>query len=117
MTTIIYSGGTIEPIAVSDYATSREGGNIVHPILGRAEPDVTLRPANLRTGTLTMTFADEGASRIAEDAHATGAVFGILSDERPTVEMSYVVAGAISRTLGAAAVWTLTVDFQEVSAS
>lgn len=118
MSTIIHAGGVITPTAVANYSSTIEGGNIVHPILGRRDPDITLRPASLRTGTLSLIFDDETASRTAENDHATGGVFGLLHPSLPTVEMSYIVprGGQITRTKSDSGEWILTVAFQEVSA-
>jgi hypothetical protein len=122
MSTVITSGSeTIEPTIIDGYSSGRESRNIVHPILGRSEPDVTLRPANLRTGTLTLGFegpTSEIDSLEAETLHATGGVFAVVSTDRGTVEMSYVVNGQISRTLEDETrdAWLVTVDYQEVTA-
>lgn len=116
MPTIITSGDiTLTPDAIDGYSSERESGNIVHPILGRANPDTTLRAASLRTGTLRLTFGGEAESKEAEDVHAVGGVFAIISPERSSVEMSYTLAdrGRIRRTWDNAGFWTLEVDYQE----
>jgi hypothetical protein len=116
-TVITHDTTTIEPVVVEGYESTREGRNVVHPIIGRAEPDVTLRPANLRTGTLRLVFDDEDASAAAELEHATGGVFAVVSTERATIEMSYVVAGEIVRGLDedTSEDWIVTVEYQEVT--
>lgn len=121
MTIITHGADTITPTQVLGYQSEREGRNIVHPILGRPSPDVTLRPAGLRTGTLSMGFAGptaEGDSRFAENLHSNGGVFTLMSAERLTVPMSYVVAGRIGRELEDESrdAWIVNVDFQEVYA-
>lgn len=121
MSTLITHGAdTITPTQVLGYDTEREAGNIVHPILGRSNPDVTLRPARLRTGTLTLGFhgrTSEADSLTAEALHATGGVFAVVSTDRATVEMSYVVDGMIRRELDDESrdAWVLSVGFQEVT--
>lgn len=143
MTTIITSGAdTIYPTIVDGYESSRSARNIVHPILGRATPDVSLRPAQLRTGTLTLVFGDttetselvvidgivqplttpaqnaEEASLIAVDLHATGGVFSLSDTDRPSILMSYVVRpGDIRRDLDEQTreVWIVSIPFQEVT--
>jgi hypothetical protein len=117
-TVITYSGGSITPDMVLSYQSAREAGNIVHPILGRANPDVTFRPAMLRTGRLELGFYSataEDDSLAAEQAHALGVIFTVASTDRSSIEMSYVVSGAVVRTLTEQrTAWTLEVDFQEV---
>lgn len=120
MATVITSGtDTITADAVSDYASASTSGNRVHRILGVAAPSAALRTASLRTGTLTLTFRSETESYAAEELHREGGrVFSLASAERPTVNMAYILAdgGRIERTLTLTGQWTLTVDFQEVTA-
>lgn len=125
MPDLIVTGSTvIRPTLILGYQSTRAAGNVVHPIINRPSPDVTLRPASLRTGTLELLFAGddsaavETASAEAETLHATAAVFTLISDDRPSIAMSYVVSGngQISRALDPSTrdAWTVTVPFQEV---
>lgn len=141
MTEYITDGSeTINPTLVLGYESERQARNVVHPILGSQESDVTLRPAGRRTGTLRLFFASGTASgyawvdgyyvpvsdgvdaaedsKAAEDLHATGEVFTLVSD-LGTVAMSYVVprGGRIRRSLDEQTRrhWVVEVDFQEVT--
>lgn len=112
------------PDVVDGFESVRETQSIVHRVLGRPYPDVTLRPATARTGTLKLVFGNEAAAAHAEAVHAAPgilklqAAFDYDANEviRPTVEMLYVPAGRITRTLDPDTrdVWIVTVDFQEV---
>lgn len=121
MSTIITHGAdTINPTLVLGYSDASDGGNIVHHILGRANPDVTLRPGNVRTGTLTLGFqsaTSEADSAAARALLNSGGVFSILSPERGTVEMSFVRYGRVTRELDDQSrdAWIVTVEFQEVT--
>lgn len=117
--TITRGAATITPTAVTQYASDREAQNRVHVILGRPDPDVTLRPAQSRTGTLMLTFASVTAaadSKTAEDLHAASeGVFVLVSADVPTINMSYVPTGRVSRALDPTLkAWTLSIPFQEV---
>lgn len=116
MATIAHADGIITPDQVLRFQSDRDSGNIVHTIPGRVSPDVTLRPASLRTGTLELMFRDEQDSRDAEDAHATGSTFALIAPERPTVETFYVVTGTITRELDPQTRdrWIVRVDYQEI---
>jgi hypothetical protein len=115
MTYVTNGADTFTPTVVDGYDSARESRSIIHNILGRETPDVTIRPAALRAGTLRIVF-DEAASKACEDAHATGVVFSLVSD-LGTIEMSYIAAGRIARSIDKTrAAWILEVDYQEVGA-
>lgn len=119
--TITTGGSVISPDAFSSYESERAGGTIVHPILGSSDPDTTLRPALLREGSFALTFTRESAeydSRAAEAVLSAGAVFTLLSPERTSVAMAFVVpqSGGIKRSLSSSGgAWVVTVDYQEVA--
>lgn len=108
--------GTLElaPITMTGYESSRETTSLVHEILGRATPDITLRPARSRTGTLTLVFALEVDALAAEAAHAEGRIFTIQHPTRSSIDMDYVPAGRVVRALLPTGDWTVSIDFQEV---
>lgn len=118
MATTITSGATtITPELVTGWETDQETRNIIHPIIGSANPDVTLKPANLRTGTIELLFLTASDANDARLAHATGGVFQLVSTELSVVDMYYVVSGNINTVLEDSTrnVWTLSVDYQEVT--
>ncbi|GAB6857872.1 hypothetical protein [Microbacterium xylanilyticum] len=119
MATTILAGATIiTPRLVEGYEASREGGTIVHKILGRTSPDITLRPAGTRTGTLTLLFTDETAANNAWAAVCANGVLQLVSDER-TIGMTFVVPEGqqIGFALDDATRnhWHVTVPFQEIT--
>jgi hypothetical protein len=114
------AGATMAPDLVLGYATDREAGTIAHDIIGRAEPDYTLRPALSRSGTLSLWFTGEQASYDAARALAAAATFTLVSDERLTINMRFIVpeGGRISRELDddTRDTWTVDVDYREIAA-
>lgn len=119
MSTTISAGATIlRPILVDGYSAVRESRNIVHHIIGRQDPDITRRPASLRSGSLRLLFADEAESLQAEDVHANGITFVLTSTERASIEMTYVLAEGqtITRELDdeTRELWLVIVPFQEI---
>ncbi|RZU64609.1 hypothetical protein EV379_0912 [Microterricola gilva] len=117
MSTITDGTTTITPLLVLGYEATRQGRNIIHPIIGRPDPDVTLAPAALRTGTLSLLFKDEPTAAGCMTMHAAAAVFTVDRDDLPGASMRYVVAGRIGVTLDPATLLrcVVTVDFQEVA--
>lgn len=114
-TTITSSSGTLYPLALSQYSTRRQARTIVHDVLGRSEPDITFRPASLRSGMLRLSFDSASASAAAENVHATGQTFTVVSPVEGVGGMRYVVAsGDIERSYDGNGEWVLMVPFQEV---
>lgn len=117
-TVITHTAGTITPEQVNGFEAAREARTIVHNIIGRADPDITLRPVGLRTGTLTLVFATGAAAKSAEAALAFPQVLALSDPDVPEVAMSFVVAGgdlAPKLDLDTQTVWLLDVPFQEVT--
>jgi hypothetical protein len=118
MTTVIsYPSGSSTPALVLGWESRQESRNIVHPIVGISNPDVTLRPANLRTGTLHLFYMDEASAESIRAAHTAGVVFSLSSDDVDSIDMSYVVDGEIGTRLDdqTRIRWIVDVDFQEVT--
>lgn len=122
MATLITVGdATIAPQQVMSISSEQASGTIIHPILGRSYPDVTIRPAAMRTGTIEMGFYgpnSEADSATARALIATGGVFTIASEERATLSMTCVASGRIALQLEDTTrdAWVLSVDYQEVQA-
>lgn len=110
----------IYPSIVLGFESERDGGSLVHQILGNSNPDVTLRPAQLRSGTLKLTFLSDSSeedSRTSELTLSQGTVFTLLETDRSSVGMQFVVSGKIRRALDAETRddWTVEVDYTEVA--
>ncbi|MBF4565402.1 hypothetical protein [Plantibacter sp. VKM Ac-2876] len=97
------------------FVSEREHGNILHPVLGRGDVEVTFKAAGLRKGTLKF-LCDTYEKAAALDAeHAKIGSFQLLDDEVPPpgVSMTYVPAGRITVELDQTQ-YVVSVDFQEV---
>lgn len=111
------TAATCTPDHVVGYQSTATTQTIIHPLLGRTYPDVTIRPAAARIGTLTMLFDDEAAGRACELLHAyTAGPLVLVSDDVVDVSMTFMPAGAITRTLDTvtSAVWVVAVPYQEI---
>lgn len=119
-------GYEFQPRTITQYKTRRSSGNIVHPILGRKFPDVTLRPGGARTGTIEMRLPIDatGWGRLgswAEDLLTRGEVCSVLNTLDSThglkteLWMFFVVVGDIGKELDSTRTeWVMTFDFQEI---
>lgn len=120
MTTITRTSdaATVVPtLVLSNWSSDDEPQTLVHPILGREFPDVTLRPAMARTGTLRLFFWDYAAADAARKFHHAAAVFRTVTD-MAWLPRAYVPNGPIRCTQQAenAARWVLEIPFQELEA-
>lgn len=118
MSTITDGTTTIAPALVMGYRTSQPGRNAFHDILGRPDPDVSLAPAGLRRGTLTLFFLTEADAEACRQLHSNPAVFTYTADDNTTTSMRYVLDDAgVSPALDdqTRRRWTVDVAYREVS--
>jgi hypothetical protein len=116
-TTITAGSLSFTPDLFTGWQATQESRNVIHAIIGRTYPDVTLKPAQVRTGTLEMFFAVGSESFAARSILASGAVFTITSDETPWIDgLTFVLSGSILSALNddSRSSWMLSADFQEV---
>lgn len=120
--TITAGSNTITPTLMLMLSEESSGGNIVTTIPGRESPDVTLRPASLRSGTIELGFSGAGsdaASAAALNVLRTPAVFTVAGADRATLNMTFVVQqdGRIRREIERETrdAWTISVDYQEIA--
>lgn len=116
MTTISDGATTLTPLLVLGWSPVRESRTRVHPLIGRPDPDVTVRPAALRSGTLRILCEDEAAAAAMEALHAAGAVLTIADDDVTAVSGAYIVSGLLSVELDPQTRrrWVVSADFTEV---
>jgi hypothetical protein len=116
MATITDGTTVITPELVLGYETTQASRNIVHEVLGRPDPDVTLAPAGTRSGTLSLFFLTEADAEAARVLHTAASTFTLTDADRPAMGMVYVTAGAITVTLDdqTRERWTVAVEYREV---
>lgn len=118
MTTISDGTTTITPELVLGYETAQAGRNIVHDILGRPDPDVSLAPAALRAGTLNLFFLTAADADACRKLHARAAVFTYSATDTASTSMRYVLDSAgIGQALEdqTRKRWTVTIAYREVA--
>ncbi|MFD6091320.1 hypothetical protein ACFWGN_04270 [Oerskovia sp. NPDC060338] len=118
-TTITAGGVSVAPLGVMDLSYDREARTIVHDILDRPDPDVTLRPTGLRAGNLVFLCADDPSRDAVEELHTTAAgVVSLTATDRPRLDgLRYVVTGRLNVVLDSQTRhrWLVTVPYREVS--
>lgn len=100
----------------SSYDVTSASGNQVHEIPGRADPEVTLRVAGTRAGTIAFTFTSKAAAFAAAARHREVGIFTLVDTDVPEMGMSYIVTGTVRLYLDAetVAAWHLELGFREV---
>ena len=117
MATTITSGATtITPELVTGWESTNDTYNIVHDILSKNTPEVTLRGSQTRSGTLTMLFLTEASCETARALHTGSNVLTLASTQITAANFQYVVAGNVSTVLDddTRRYWTLSVDYREI---
>lgn len=114
--TISNSSNSVQPNLVLGYAVSRKSANMIHTIIGRSDPDVTLKPAGLRTGKLEFFFLTLADALTADTIHKAEGTVALADTDLPALNMSYVTSGDIELELDddTRKRWIVRVDFQEV---
>lgn len=116
-TTITHNSTTITPVLVVGWESAQDTRNVVHDILGRQNPDVTLRAAKLRTGTLRTLWSTVADAETCRNLHSDVGTFTITTTDVALASMTYVVSGSITATLDedSSELWTVEIEFQEVT--
>jgi hypothetical protein len=107
----------VEPILVDGYETTRAARSVVHTVVGRTFPDVTLRAPGPRRGALRMLFATEAEAVRAFAILSEPRAFTLSEPDLPGIGMRFVVAdGDLSAGLDDTTrrVWWVRVPFVEV---
>lgn len=118
MANTITDGTTvITPELILGWQAEQPSRNVIHEIIGKASPDVTLKPAGLRTGTLELLFLTATEAETARAMFLESQSFLIESDETWLDLFRFVASGNISSALEDTTrnMWTITFDFQEVT--
>lgn len=118
MPTITRGATTITPSLILGYSAETYSRNVIHEILGRPDPDVSLRDDTLRSGTLRLLFEFEADAIEALELHATAGTLTLSYPEISSTDMTYVRRDRMTLSLDLATLtyWVLEVGFQEVTA-
>lgn len=111
------SPAAIVPDLVMTFESGDQSGNIIHPIAGRPNPDVTLSEASLSVGTLRQFYLTYAAAEAARQFQRAAAAFTITAPDMPWLPSYFVVDGVIRRAQQDQnrQRWMLEVPFQEIA--
>jgi hypothetical protein len=115
-TTITSDLATVTPELVTGYETRQSARNVIHEIVGRGDPDVTLRPARSRSGRLRCLFLDAADADGARYDLAQADVWALADTDLPEIDMSFVLTGETAVRLDPDTLlrWVVEFDYREV---
>lgn len=119
MANTIFDGfTTITPNLITGWESTQESRTVVHQVIGKSSPDITLKPAGLRNGTLELVFFSSASAVSARAFLSQARKFILATDESWLTEMHFVVSGSLSWTLDEQTqkAWIVSFEFQEVEA-
>lgn len=117
MATISDGTNSITPLLVTRYEAAQESRNIFHDVIGRADPDVTLRPASTRRGSLELLFENGDDAETARALLAQPKAFTYTDPDLPTAGMRFALDGNLSPALEdeTRELWQVTVSYRELA--
>jgi hypothetical protein len=115
-TTITDSISSFSPDLVMEYSTEKQSRNVIHNVIGKAEPDVTLELDGLRIGTLRLFFESKENAWVAYEALGQVATWELTDTDTPEINMNFVREGRMTMTLDSVSRrrWIIEMDYQEV---
>lgn len=109
------SGDSTTPLGIDGYEAERTSQNIVHDLISGGIA-VTLIAPRPRSGTLELVYGNEADANAALELHAQEDTFELVRDDVASVNMTYVIDGAVRLTISQTRKeWTLSVGYQEVT--
>jgi hypothetical protein len=85
---------TLSVISILGWSDDRESGNVMHDIIGRSDPDVTLHPARARSGSFQALCTDMVAGWALRELLAGAAVLHLVNTDLPDTDMDFVLVTA-----------------------
>ncbi len=115
-TTITSSEHTIIPTFLMEYSAERASRNVIHNIIGKAEPDVSLELDGLRSGTLNLFFESKVEAWAAFQDLGTLSSWELTDTDHPEINMNFVREGPMTMELDPETRkrWVVGMDYQEV---
>lgn len=113
---ILNNETTIEPTALLEYETEVASNNIIHNIIGKADPDVSLAADATRMGTLHLFFDTKADAWAAFDALRDLSVWTLNDTDHPEIDMDFTRRERMKIRLDSVSRrrWIVEMDYQEI---
>lgn len=106
------------PQIITGWTTYQNSRNVVHEIIGKASPDVTILPGSTRSGSVETVFTTQADAENARLVLSNGTTFTIKDSETWNNGYTFVTNGTIKQELEEVTrdLWTVTFDYTEITA-
>lgn len=113
--THVQSTATVAVPLITNYNYSRISQNIIHDTMESGTPQVTLRPAQTRSGRLEVLCSSRAMANDVEAIATTVGTIQLTSASDPLADMTFVVSGAVQLIEDSLnRVWNIFIDYREV---
>lgn len=117
MTTLILNNESlIEPLMLLQYEAETESNNIVHRVIGKGEPDVSLAEDTTRMGTLHLFFETKADAWEAFALLRDISVWTLSDTDHEELNMDFTRQGRMKIRLDSVSRrrWIIEMDYQEI---
>ena len=115
-TQIINNEALIQPVFLLQYETQTESNNVVHRVIGKGEPDVSLAEDTTRMGTLHLFFDTKADAWEAFTLLRDISVWTLSDTDHEEINMDFTRQGVMKITLDSVSRrrWIIEMDYQEI---
>lgn len=113
---IINNETTIEPVMLLEYEAEVASNNIVHNIIGKGDPDVSLADDSTKLGTLHLFFDTKADAWAAFNALRDTSVWTLNDTDHPELDMDFTRRERMKIRLDSVSRrrWIVEMDYQEI---
>lgn len=113
---IINNETTIEPLMLLEYEAEVVSNNVIHTIIGKGEPDVSLADDTTRQGTLHLFFETKEDAWAAFAALRDTSVWTLSDTDHDEIGMDFTRRDNMKIRLDSTSRrrWILEMDYQEI---
>lgn len=113
---ILNNETTIEPVMLLEYEAEVASHNIIHSIIGKGDPDVSLADDSTKIGTLHLFFDTKADAWNAFNALRDVSVWTLNDTDHPEIDMDFTRRDRMKIRLDMVSRrrWIVEMDYQEI---
>lgn len=113
---ILNNESLIEPVMLLEYQTEVVSNNVIHTIIGKGEPDVSLAEDMTRQGTLHLFFDTKADAWAAFYALRGISTWTLTDTDHPEIDMDFTRRDRMVLRLDSVSRrrWIIEMDYQEI---